>query len=191
MRSEFWLSLVLVAELFGSSASPEEVSAADNFARSADPLKGNPSLAESKDAAAGEWHLVRSAGPNGEPGSSAILHTADFERSNPRLAGLMLRCGKEGVETIIVVVEPFPPQARPQITLRAAGAETRFAATVIPTGAGLRLPSEATGLITGISHTARGLDIKVDDGNTVFEGVVGLSGLPEAFHSLNADCVQK
>lgn len=31
----------------------------------------------------------------------------DFERSDPRLAGLMLRCGREGVEAVLVVVELF------------------------------------------------------------------------------------
>ena len=126
-----------------------------------------------------------------EPSVSAILHTAEFERSDPRLAGLMLRCGRQGIETVIVVVEPFPPHARPQITLRTPGQEFRFVGTIIPTGAGIRLPSEATDLVTGSWRKARELEIKVTDGDAMIEGVVALTGLPEALQSLNAECVQK
>jgi len=127
-----------------------------------------------------------------EPGSVAILHTVDFERSNPRLAGLMLRCGRQGIETVIVVVEPYPPHARPQITLRALGQEFRFIGTILPTGAGIRLPSDATGLVTGPWHKASELDIKVTEGDSAaIDGVVALSGLSEALESLNVECVQK
>ncbi|HUZ91798.1 MAG TPA: hypothetical protein VMU78_07860, partial [Methylocella sp.] len=118
-------------------------------------------------------------------------HTADFAQSDPRLAGLMLRCGRQGIETIIVVVDPFPPHARPQITLRTLGQKSEFVGTIIPTGAGIRLPGEATDLVTGPWHMARELEIKVTDGGTAFNGVVALAGLPEALESLNAECVQK
>jgi len=57
---------------------------------------------------------------------AAIPHTADIARSNPRLAALMLHCGREGVEAVVVVVEPFPPHARAQITLRTPGQECQF-----------------------------------------------------------------
>src|SRR5271155_4487089 len=46
--------------------------------------------------------------------------------------GLMLRCGREGVEAVVVVVEPFPPHVRPQITLRTPGQESQFTGTIIP-----------------------------------------------------------
>ncbi|MGH6794485.1 MAG: hypothetical protein ACREDD_11230 [Methylocella sp.] len=95
------------------------------------------------------------------PGMAAILHTADFERSDPRLAGLMLRCGMQGIEAVVVMVEPFPPPARPQITLRVAGQESQFIGTIIPTGAGIRLPGDATSLLTGPWRTAREIEIKV------------------------------
>ena len=77
----------------------------------------------------------------------------------------MLRCGRQGIETVIVVVEPYAPQARPQITLRALGQEFRFIGTILPTGAGIRLPSDATGLVTGPWHKASELDIKVTEGD--------------------------
>jgi hypothetical protein len=188
-----WFFLVLVAKLGVNPGTAAEVLTPDGRSKNAPPIGGSPSLDDSTDSAgkAHSWRLVRSAGTNAEPGASAILHTADFERSDPRLAGLMLRCGREGIETIIVVVEPFPPHARPQITLRTSGQENRFVGTVIPTGAGIRLPSDATGLVTGAWHTARELEIKIAAGDVAIDGVVALSGLFVALESLNAECVQK
>jgi len=154
---------------------------------------GNLSSAESIDAggAAGSWRLVRSPTATAETGEAAILHTADIERSDPRLAGLMLRCGKQRIEAVVVVIEPFPPHARPQITLRTPGQESQFIGTIIPTGAGIRLSDDATSLVTGPWQTARELEIKVAEGGAPIDGVVALSGLPKALQSLNAECAQK
>ncbi|MDQ6870115.1 MAG: hypothetical protein M3178_17880 [Pseudomonadota bacterium] len=126
-----------------------------------------------------------------ETAEAAFLHTVDIEQSNPRLAGLRLRCGKQGIEAVVVVVEPIPPHARPQSTLRTPGQEFQFIGTIIPTGAGIRLPGDATSLVTGPWWTPRELEIKMADGGAPIDGVVALSGLPEALPSLNADCGQK
>jgi hypothetical protein len=196
MRRGLWLFLILAVGLFGSPSAAAEIIMADGAYRSRDEPPRGRSLSQGEQpmdptGKALSWRVVRSAGANGEPGSSAILHTADFERSDPRLAGLMLRCGRQRIETIIVVVEPFPPHARPQITLRTLGQESEFVGTIIPTGAGIRLPSDATDLVTGLWRTARQLEIKVADGDVAIGGVVALAGLPEALEALNAECVQK
>jgi len=167
MRRGLWLFLVLVVKLCGNPSAAAEFVVADGPYRDKDasPSSGSPSPGEPMESAGearSSWRLVRSAEANNEPGSVAILHTVDFERSNPRLAGLMLRCGRQGIETVIVVVEPYPPHARPQITLRALGQEFRFIGTILPTGAGIRLPSDATGLVTGPWHKASELDNKSD-----------------------------
>ncbi|MGQ0445741.1 MAG: hypothetical protein ACT4O2_11625 [Beijerinckiaceae bacterium] len=156
-------------------------------------IRGKSSSQDSNDAfgSAGSWRLVRNALANATTSEAAVLHTADFERSDPRLAGLMLRCAKKGIEAIVVVVEPFPPQARPQITLRGPGRESHFVAAMIPTGAGILLPAEAASLLTGPWRAAPEIEIKVADGGTAIDGVVALSGLPIALQSLNAECVQK
>jgi hypothetical protein len=189
-----WLFLVLAAKLCVNPGIAADAATAEAVTRSkkASPIGESPSLAESTDAAgkARSWRLVRSAGANTEPGELAIIHTADFERSDPRLAGLMLRCGRQGIETIIVVVEPFPPHARPEITLRTPGQETKFDGTILPTGVGIRLPSKATGWVTGASRMAQELEIKVAEGDAAIDGVVALSGLSEALESLDAGCVQ-
>ena len=175
---------IIAGELLGNAGMAAEFIASD----SQEPSKHEPSSrgynnSDESIETKGEirsWHLVRSAAENTEPSTSAILHTADFERSDPRLAGLMLRCGRQGIETIIVVVDPFPPLARPQIALRTLGQESSFIGTIIPTGAGIRLPSDATSLMMGPWSTKRELEIKIIDGNTTINGVVTLSGLPEA-----------
>ncbi|HET6378512.1 MAG TPA: hypothetical protein VFG05_09445 [Methylocella sp.] len=118
------------------------------------------------------------------------MKTADFERSDSRLAGLMLRCALEGIEAVIVVVEPFPPHAQPEVSLRTPAGEGRFTGGVIPTGAGIRLPKEAAALITGAPE-GRSLDIRVTADGETFGGAVGLTGLMKALGWLTAECVQK
>lgn len=137
------------------------------------------------------WRRVRSPGSQGGTGAAAILHTADFARSDPRLAGLMLRCAEHGIEAIIVVVEPFPPHARPKITLHAAGQESYFEGDIIPTGAGIRLPVDGGNLATGAWFGSRELGIKITDGGSTIDGAVDLSGLRPALDSLIADCARK
>lgn len=194
MHREIWLLLILAGTLWDNTGNAAEFAAADgayqgknapSLSRGASP--GNPTEPTGETRT---WRLVRSAGANAGPSVSAILHTAEFERSDPRLAGLMLRCGRQGIETVIVVIGPFPPHAQPQITLRTPEQESHFVGTIIPTGAGIRLPSDATNLVMGPWRKARELGINVTDGDTVINGAVALSGLPEALETLNAECVQ-
>jgi hypothetical protein len=190
-----WFLLVIAANLFDSPVSAAEFTdiSGSNTIKDTAPVSENSRPSEQPNAArtGPSWRLVRSTGPNGEPGASAILHTIDFERSNPRLAGLMLRCGKQNIEIIIVVVEPFPPRARPQVTLRTSGQVFQFEGSIIPTGAGILLPSDATGSLLGSWRSASELEIKVADGDSLLNGAVPLSGLSTALDSLNAECVLK
>jgi hypothetical protein len=176
----------LVAALCGDLGIAPRLALADdaNGSKAAPAVGDNSSPQYSTDAfrAPGSWRLVRN------PSEAAALHTADFERSDPRWAALMLRCGREGVEAVVVVVEPFPPHARPQITLRAPGQKSQFIGTIISTGAGIRL---ATSLVTGPWRTPPDLEIKLTAGAAAIDGVVALSGLPKALHSFKADCIQK
>ncbi|WOJ89225.1 hypothetical protein RZS28_15675 [Methylocapsa polymorpha] len=141
--------------------------------------------------ASDSWRRVHGPDSNGGTEAAAILHTAEFERSDPRLAGLMLRCGDHGVEVIIVVVEPFPPHARPKITLRVAGQESYFEGIVIPTGAGVRVPVDAWKLATGSQLGSKELGVKISDGESMIDGVVALAGLRPALESLSVDCARK
>ncbi|HEY8007903.1 MAG TPA: hypothetical protein VIE66_14145 [Methylocella sp.] len=195
IRLGLWLLLIIAANLFDSPVPAAEITDIVNFytIKVTAAVSENSRQSEQTNAAstAPSWRLVRSTGPNGEPGASAILHTIDFERSNPRLAGLMLRCGKQNIEIIIVVIEPFPPRARPQVTLSTSGQVFQFEGSIIPTGAGILLPSDATGSLIGPLRSASELEIKVTDRESVLNGVVPLSGLSTALDSLDAECVLK
>lgn len=148
----------------------------------------NPGLAGNENPA-GAWHLVHGVGK--ETDTQAILHTAEFERSDPQLAGLMLRCGQKGIETIVVVVEPYSPQTRPEIVLRSAEQEVHFEGRMIPTGAGILLPDEAANWLTQAAKASGEVEIEIAAANKKIDGVVGLTGLPSAVQPLNYDCVQK
>jgi hypothetical protein len=37
-----------------------------------------------------------------------------------------VRCRKQGIEAVVVVVEPFPPRARPQSTLGSSGKQSHL-----------------------------------------------------------------
>lgn len=155
----------------------------------AETISPNASGTGSEPAGEG-WRRVHGSSTNGAPAPTAILHTADFERSDPRLAGLMLRCGEHGVEAVIVVVEPFPPHARPKITLRASGHEFNFEGEIIPTGAGIRLPVDGASLVSRALLGAKELGINIEDRALTVDGVVALAGLAQAFQTLNADCLR-
>lgn len=139
----------------------------------------------------GNWRHVHSPNPGGTTTTSALLRIADLERSDPRLAGLMLRCNGHDIDAILVVVEPFPPRAQPKITLRVGNQESYFSGSLIPTGVGVRLPVDGIALATGPWRAATELKVEIADGGTRIEGVVGLSGLATAIAGLSVDCAQK
>ena len=121
----------------------------------------------------------------------SMIHTADITRSDPDLAGLMLRCGEHGAEVAIVVVTPFPPRARPEVTVSADendGKEGHFTATVVSPGAELLLPAEATGLVAGPWQLTHELVVKVSSPEQSFGGVVPIDGLAAALATLVANC---
>jgi hypothetical protein len=75
------------------------------------------------------------------------MHPADISRSDFKLAGLMLRCGKGGPEAVIVLLRPFPLRARPNVVFGEPGNETQFEATVAAPGTAVLLPTDAASLV--------------------------------------------
>ncbi len=51
----------------------------------------------------------------------------------------LFHCGLQGIETVIVVFEPFPPHAQKEAALRTSGQAFKVDGRVIPAGAGIRL----------------------------------------------------
>jgi hypothetical protein len=130
---------------------------------------------------------MRTKNPRGGPDAVSILRAAD-PYSDPRIAGLTMRCADRAVETLVIVVEPMPPRTKPRVTLRERGTERDFAATVVPPFSALLLPPEATTLIASLSSES--LFIKVSGEKATIQGAVDLIGLPQALVTLQASCPQ-
>jgi hypothetical protein len=116
------------------------------------------------------------------------MHTVSFERSDPDLAGLIIRCTESDLEVLIALISPFPLRARPQVTLTAGGIATHLEAKVAPPGTALLLPSEATALANGAWKSVRDLSLQVTEEGVAIRGVVTLEGLPSALQSLSIEC---
>lgn len=185
-----WAPALIMGALLLMVCSAESM-AGEGQQNSSAPAKNSQHSAEQNSASLFDaWRTVRTKAADGVTETTAILRVADVLKSDPRLAGLMLRCSEQGVEPVIVVVEPFSPQARPKITLRADDQELYFDGKPLPTGAGLRVPADGLNLINGPWKGARELRIRISDGDAEMSGVVDLAGLTQAIQSLG-DCVGK
>ncbi len=132
------------------------------------------------------WRLLRSGNPDAPIMSAS--RTADATRSDLDLAGLILRCSDKGIETLIVVVTPFPPRTRPVVTLTANNREWTFDAEVVTPGTQLLLPIDASILASGPSRAASELGVKISLQERHFGGVIPTQGIGQALASLAAVC---
>jgi len=156
-------------------------------------LAGGISLPEApvlQNAASGPWNFSVAKGPKGET-NAAIMHTADFDHSDPLLAGLMLRCAAEGLDVIVISLLPFPPKTHPQVVLQNRMQTFTLEGSVIPTGAGVLVPIAGEELTHGVWQESPEMTVKIVDGNTAIQGVVELAGLPEAANRLESQCSKK
>lgn len=141
--------------------------------------------------AIGDWRLVRTTNPSGSEKMVSVIHTADLTKSDLDFAGLMIRCGKDAPEVLVVLITPFPPHAHPKVVIGAPGHGTTLASTVVPPGVSLLLPAEATVLAHGAWQSLSELAIEVSDGATTVRGTVPLAGLAGALVTLAANCPAK
>jgi hypothetical protein len=144
--------------------------------------------AETTGAATAGWMLLRSSDPQGGRDAVSMSHTADTVRSDFDLAGMMLKCGEHGTEVAIVALTPLPPRARPEVTISALGQEWRFPATIVPPGAELVLPRDATRMSNSVWRSAHELSIKVTTPQQSFAGVIPIDGLAGALATLSTIC---
>jgi hypothetical protein len=146
------------------------------------------SSSQASSTGSGNWRLVRTPNPGGGPDAVSIMQTADITKSDLDLAGLMLRCGQTGMEVLIVLVEPLPPRAHPQVSVSTGGAALNLPATVVPPGALVLLPQDASALASGPWQKAAQLTVHVDDSSEQVSGVIPLAGLADALPKLLANC---
>jgi hypothetical protein len=144
-------------------------------------------------ATAGPWPLVKTPNPAGGRDAVSVLKTADITKSDIDFAGLMLRCGERNIEVLAVLVRPLPPRAHPRVAVTTGGKTIDFTASVVPPGAEVLLPPEATALASGPWQTAFELPVEVgaaegDDRPSPIRGVISLAGLGAALAQLQASC---
>ena len=153
-----------------------------------DPGAGRVLRPQPSPTSVGAWRLVRTPHPRGGADAVSIMRTADGLRSDPDLAGLMVRCADGGFEVLVVLISPVPPRARPEVTFRSGSGETRFVATVVPPGAAILLPKAAAELATGPWHGISEVLVEVSHDPTPVKGVIPLAGLKPALDTLTASC---
>lgn len=88
----------------------------------------------------GGWHLLRTPNPTGGRLAVSVLQGADISHSDPDLAGLMLPCGKDATEVLIVLARYLAPAAHPKVTVVAGQTNTELVGSVVPPGLLVLLP---------------------------------------------------
>jgi hypothetical protein len=116
------------------------------------------------------------------------MRTAEFSRSDADIAGMILRCAGDEIESLVIVIEPRAPRARPHVAIGALGAGASFEASVVPPFTALLLPSEAEALIAGPWRAAPELSVQVENDHGTEQGVIVLAGLGPALEGLKANC---
>ncbi len=150
-----------------------------------------PQPATPPPSTASAWHMMRTPRQDGGRDFVSMMRTADTLRSDPDFAGLAIHCGQTGPELILVIIQPLPPNSRPRVTLGGPGKKIRVEASVLPSGATLLLPEEATALARGPWQAMADLPITIESGDTKIRGVVQLDGLHAALQTLSASCPTK
>ena len=163
-------------------------------AKPSNPAAPNPGPKPGPDI--GTWRLVRTPNPASGADTVSIMRTADIVKSDIDLAGLMLRCAQNNFDVIVVVVRPLPPRTHPKVTLGAGGSRVDFTATVVPPGAEVLLPADASALTSGPWQTAPELSVQIaaiDSGepSAPVQGIIPLAGLGNAIQLLLSNCTPR
>ena len=117
------------------------------------------------------------------------MRTADTARSDPDLAGLMVRCSdKQSLEVTLALVRPVPPRSKRSVLISWGTTQAAFQAEASSTGAALGLPAEVTSLARDIWQRAAELAVTIKDTDGEIKGVILLDGLAPAMARLSANC---
>ncbi len=141
--------------------------------------------------AASRWKLARAKGARDGEQYVSIIKTADTLQSDPDFAGLMIRCAPKGkIDVLVALIQPFPPQSHPQVTIGFAGKTMVFEGSMAAAGAAVILPDEAANLVSGPWQMLPSLTVDVEENKNQIKGVVALDGLKSAYNSLVNSCAE-
>jgi hypothetical protein len=151
-------------------------------------IPGTP--ADAADPAASDsWPLIRTPNPKGGPDAVAIMKTADTARSDPDLAGLMIRCGeKSGLEVLLALVRPFPPRTKTDVVVTSGARQSVLQAEAASPGSALVLPIEATAFTSGPWQGSKELAVAIRRPEAEIRGVIPLNGVTSAIAKLSSSC---
>jgi hypothetical protein len=140
-------------------------------------------------SAADSWPLVRTPHPRGGPDAVSIMRTADTIRSDPELAGLMIRCAeKSGLEAMLALVRPMPPRSKRDVVLTAGAAQVLLHAEVTSPGTALLLPIEISIFSTQAWQNSKEIAVTIKDPDGEIHGVIPIDGISPAMTRLSANC---
>lgn len=136
------------------------------------------------------WPVVATPPPPGGGHEAiSIMRTADTTRSDPDLAGLMIRCQeKPGFQVLLALVRPLPPLAKRDVVINPKTAPSVVHAEVSPIGTGIVLPIEPSMFTTGQWRDLKELAVLIHDPEADVRGVIPLDGLAPALAKLAARC---
>lgn len=166
----------------GSSVSPEQRQRCDEEAfRQVEAGSQSTQLG-------GGWRLVKSRNPDGGADAISAMHIANSAKSDARLAGLSLQCGRDGIEIVLIVLEPLSRSTRPNVALITGEKRAEFEASVIQSGAALLLPADASRLAASDWRGATELSVEIATKPTAIRGAVPIGGLSTALRYLSQNC---
>jgi hypothetical protein len=140
----------------------------------------------------GKWRLVRTPGPDKGGDVVSIMHTADALRSDPDFAGMMIRCRPQAaLQIAFVLITPFPPRSRPQVTVSINRSLARFQGEPLPSGSMVALPGEAGVLAKGPWRSATELAVDIEKDGNIIHGIIPLDNLADAIPYLQSNCPER
>lgn len=205
IESTLWVSIVLTYLFAGVPAvSAEPPGIAEGFAKCKvinddqarlDCLKkllaSSPPAKPPAEGVVDRWPLVVTPPPPGGGGREAvsIMRTADTTRSDPDLAGLMIRCQeKPGFQVLLALVRPLPPRAQRDVVVNPMTTPSVIHAEVSSLGTGVVLPVEPAMFTTGPWRDLKEFSVLIHDPEADIRGVIPLDGLAPAMARLSARC---
>jgi hypothetical protein len=136
----------------------------------------------------GGWQLVKTRDPGGGAETISVMHVVDTGKSDFGLAGLSVRCGRPGLDVVLIVLEPLPSTSHPTVILTAGSLRSEFEASVVQSGEALLLPQGASNLAAGDWQKATELSVEIATKPNPVRGIVPIAGLPAALRSLTPNC---
>ena len=135
------------------------------------------------------WPLVRTPNPRGGPDAVSVMRTADTTRSDPDIAGLMIRCAERpGLETVLALVRPVPPRSKRDVAVTVGTSEVVLHAEVASAGTALVLPVETSTFTKGPWRDMKEFAVTIRDPDGEIRGVIPLGGIAPAIAKLSANC---